>query len=141
MEFWVHGVQFNSGIVGGELPVGSFGVVVLPGCPCGDLAAIFVHVSDADHAAAVKHGMCVHDLNRWKAVLSAAMADLEKQGHAVDVVPVPVAEMLAALKERGLDNTSQNRSQIAWNDQGNEIRYKQSPKTPAKLQHDYFKMG
>jgi hypothetical protein len=47
MEFWVHGVQFDSGVVGGELPVDAFGVVVSPGCPCGDLFANFADAADA----------------------------------------------------------------------------------------------
>ena len=48
MEIWVNGVQFDSCIVGGELPVCAFGVIVATGCPCGDLSADFVDVADPE---------------------------------------------------------------------------------------------
>jgi len=51
VKFWINGVSFDSCVVGDELPVGSFGVVVSPGCPCGDLSADFVDVADASAQA------------------------------------------------------------------------------------------
>ena len=46
MKFRVHGVQFDSGIIGGELPVDGFDVIVLPGCPSGNLLANFVSTAN-----------------------------------------------------------------------------------------------
>ena len=51
MEFRVHGVPFDSCIVGGELPVDAFGVIVSPGRPSGDLLANFVDASNTSAQA------------------------------------------------------------------------------------------
>ena len=68
---------------------------------------------DADHDAALTNGMCVHPLHEWKAVLAHSMEQLERDGHSVAVVTLPVAEMLRRLAERGLDNTQDNRAAVA----------------------------
>ena len=77
---------------------------------------------DTDHEAASANGMCVHPLHEWKTVLAHSMEQLERDGHAVAVVTIPVAEMLAALSERGLANTPDNRAAVAveWYSEQNE---------------------
>ena len=79
----------------------------------GDIDIVLWTWPDADHDAAMANGMCVHSLAEWKSVLAHSLDQLERDGHVVHVVTIPVADMLAALAERGLLNTPDNRAEIA----------------------------
>jgi len=68
---------------------------------------------DADHDAAVACGICECTPREWKTTLAITADSLERQGLSVRVVTITVAEMLAALESRGMDNTPDNRATIA----------------------------
>ena len=68
---------------------------------------------DRDHNAAVANSMCDCDLNEWKTRLAYAVEYIEKCGSKVNVVTIPVQDMLDELKKRGIDNSPNNRALIA----------------------------